>query len=98
MLDRSNQGGHKPFFLLPCNRQAFQAWLGLQTQWVHAGMGQPVGLDYAGMQAYLHMARLDTRPRRARQLLADIQLMERVTLAEWADRARQDRASPARKR
>jgi hypothetical protein len=43
------------------------------------------------------MARLDRPPRRARQLLADIQRMERATLHEWADRARRERPSSARR-
>jgi hypothetical protein len=60
-------------------------------------MGQPVGLNYAGVEAYLRLARLDRPPRRARQLLADIQRMERVTLHEWADRARRERPASARR-
>jgi hypothetical protein len=97
VLDQSDTGGPKPFFLLPENQRALTTWLALQTQWVHAGMGQPTGLNYAGVEAYLRLARLDRPPRRARQLLADIQRMERVTLHEWADRARRERPASARR-
>jgi hypothetical protein len=97
VLDRSDIGGPRPFFLLPDNQRALTTWLALQTQWQYAGMGSAVGLNYAGVQAYLRMARLDRPPRRARQLLADIQRMERATLHEWADRARRERPSSARR-
>lgn len=97
MLDQSDTGGPKPFFLLPDNQRALTTWLALQTQWVHAGMGQPVGLAYAGVEAYLRLARLDRPPRRAKGLLADIQRMERITLHEWADRARRERPASARR-
>jgi hypothetical protein len=97
VLDRSETGGPRPFFLLPDNQRALTTWLALQTQWQYAGMGSAVGLNYAGVQAYLRMARLDRPPRRARQLLADIQRMERATLHEWADRARRERPSSARR-
>ena len=91
MLDQSDTGGPKPFFLLPENQRALTTWLALQTQWVYAGMGQPTGLNYAGVEAYLRLARLDRPPRRARQQLA------RVTLHEWADRARRERPASARR-
>lgn len=97
MLDRSDTGGPRPFFLLPDNQRALTTWLALQTQWQYAGMGSAVGLNYAGVEAYLRLARLDRPPRRARQLLADIQRMERTTLHEWADRARRERAAPRRR-
>lgn len=96
VLDRSAEGRRKPFYLLPENRAALDAWLQVQTQWRIGGMGTPTGLDYAGIEAWMRCTGRAGNPRRARRLLQDLQLMERVTLNEWADRAQRDSARSRR--
>lgn len=96
MLDRSAEGRRKLFFLLPENRAPLDAWLQLQTQWRIGGMGTPTGLDYAGVDAWMRVTGRAGNPRRARRLLHDLQLMERVTLNEWAERAQRDSARSRR--
>lgn len=96
MLDRSAEGRRKPFYLLPENRAALDAWLQVQTQWRVGGMGTPTGLDYAGIEAWMRCTGRAGNPRRARRLLQDLQLMERVTLNEWADRAQRESARTRR--
>lgn len=96
MLDRSAEGRRKPFYLLPEHRATLDAWFQLQTQWRIGGMGTPTGLDYAGIEAWMRLTGRASNPRRARRLLQDLQLMERVTLAEWADRAQRESARTRR--
>lgn len=76
------------FYLWPENLRAFNAWMRVQTQWRVGGMGTPTGLDYAGVEACIRMARL-APPRRVRSLLAELQVMERSTLATWAEQQRE---------
>lgn len=44
--------GNEEHFLWPCNVQAWQLWLELQTQWRHGFNGR-TGLDYGAVLAYL---------------------------------------------
>ncbi len=82
--------------MLPENRAPLDAWLQLQTQWRVGGLGTPIGLDYAGIEAWMRVTGRAGNPRRARRLLQDLQLMERVTLNEWAERAQRDSARSRR--
>lgn len=60
------------------NLPSVNAFTDLRTQWRHAGMhGQRMGLDYAGVSAWLD---LFIRPRRRRALMADLMVMESAVL------------------
>ena len=58
------------------------AWFAVQTQW-RVGMAGAIGLDYAGVEAAIRLRRLARGKRERAQLMADLQVMERVTLVEW---------------
>ncbi|MDB5884243.1 MAG: hypothetical protein JWR74_414 [Polaromonas sp.] len=60
------------------NLPAVDAFVSVRTQWQYAGMaGQRMGLNYAGVSAWLDRF---VRPRRRRALMADLQLMESAVL------------------
>lgn len=57
----------------------FICWQNLRTQWRIAPDGQAIGLDYAGVSAYLvHILRVKAPERAA--LFAGLQAMELATL------------------
>lgn len=91
-----NQGNSAPdagrvFHLWPELQASLLAWFAVQTQWRVGALGA-TGLDYAGVEALLRLRRLGGGRRRTAQLLADLQVMERATLAEWArQREQRDR-------
>lgn len=80
---------HEPYYLWPEHVPALQLWSAVQTQW-RVGMAGATGLDYAGVRASPAFARLRP-PRRAERIFAELCLMERATLDEWAQR--RERAS-----
>lgn len=61
----------------PDNWQTVQAFLACSTQWVYAGMGGIVGLNYPGVKAVLD---LTIKPKHRAEIFAGIQLMERAAL------------------
>lgn len=71
------------------NWPSVSAFRALGTQWVYAGMdGQRVGMDYAGVCAWL--AAHVPRPRRRRPLLRDIQAMEHAVLQADQEKRQQE--------
>lgn len=68
-------------YLWPDNVPAWEAWLGVQTQW-RVGMAGATGLDYAGVRAYLDEIGLDGDERS--DVFAGIQACEREVLRVWA--------------
>jgi len=88
--------------LWPDNLPAWVAFMSVQTQWryVSGGFGPParVGLDYAGVCAYLQAQGHRAKARRGRPalgtLLDDLRACESVAIDEWARKA----ASEARQR
>jgi len=66
----------------------WQLWERLQTQWRYAGMqGQPTGLDYAGVTAFLRATGYDrSRRRNLAQAFDDLTAMEHAVLKAWAER------------
>lgn len=62
-------------------------WERLQTQWRYAGMqGQPTGLDYAGVTAYLQaMGYGRGKHRSLAQTLEDLTAMELAFLRAWSE-------------
>lgn len=95
MLD-GDQGDSAPdagrvFHLWPELQPTLLAWFAVQTQWRVGAVGA-TGLDYAGVEALLRLRRLGGGRRRAAQLMEDLQVMERATLAEWSrQREQRDR-------
>ena len=80
---------HKAFGIWHDNARTFDCFHSLRTQWTFAGgmVPQRVGLNYAGVQAYLAM----NQPRRFhRSLMQDLQLMEIAVLQADAE-LRQER-------
>lgn len=71
------------FWLWPELQASLLAWFAVQTQW-RVGATGATGLDYAGVEALLRLRKLARGPRRTAQVVADLQVMERATLSEWA--------------
>lgn len=60
-------------------------------------MGGALGLDYAGVEALIRMRRLVPR-QQLPEVMADIQVLEAATVAEWqAQREAKERSSHARR-
>jgi hypothetical protein len=55
-------------------------YLASQTQWVYAGMGQPVGLNYPGVAVVMDGMALKGQGRR--EAFDGVQVMERTALEE----------------
>lgn len=64
--------GSTDFYVWPENWAAFVLFTELRTQWRFSPMGQPTGLDYAGVQAALAMR----GAKRTTGIFRDIQLLE----------------------
>ncbi len=79
MLGLSEDDVVQHFDVWPENAETLGLFLRAGTQWrVVAGMGggQYLGLDYAGVEAMLRLARVPDR----RAVFEDLQLMERAAL------------------
>lgn len=63
-------------------------WRELDTQWRHAPMGGPVGLDYAAALALID--RRFRHPRQRREAFWLLQAMEDAALAAYRERAAAD--------
>ncbi|WP_157991424.1 DUF1799 domain-containing protein [Caldimonas tepidiphila] len=75
------------FHLWPENVEPWRLWGEVQTQWRRAGLDRaPVGLDYAGVLAWLQGRGI--RGRRLRRRMQELQVMERAALEEWAQQRR----------
>lgn len=82
-------GGEPPelsFEVWPENWPAVELFMAAATQWRHGGKG-PTGLDYTAVEALMRLRRVAKRDRA--DLLADVQIMERASLAVWAERREQ---------
>ena len=61
-------------------------------------MGGALGLDYAGVEALIRMRRLVPR-QQLPEVMADIQVLEAATVAEWqGERERKERSSSGTRR
>lgn len=74
-------------YLWPCNVLAFNVWTQIQTQWRTSAMGGRVGLDYAGVEAWLR-SRPGLRPRARKELMQGLQAMELSALNAWAQQSK----------
>jgi hypothetical protein len=81
------------FFLWPEHEQVLSVFHACRTQW-RVGFDAPTGLDYAGVESLIRMRRLVQRPRLP-EVLAELQILEDETLAEWR-RQRQAKERSAR--
>ena len=83
-------------FLWPDCVEAFEAWLGVQTQWRKDGMGGATGLDYPGVCACLSERGFKPGSQRRSETFECIQAAERATLEVWAEqRAEEASKQPA---
>jgi hypothetical protein len=91
-------GGQPVFHLWPEHEAAFTVFIACRTQWRLAPMGGALGLDYAGVEALIRMRRLVPR-QQLPEVMADIQVLEASTVAEWqAERERKERSSSGTRR
>jgi hypothetical protein len=81
-------------FLWPDCVDAFEAWIGIQTQWRKDGMGGATGLDYSGVGAYLSEHGFKTGSARRREAFECLQAAERATLEVWAEQRANEASNP----
>ncbi len=74
-------------WLWPCNVQAWQCWIGVQTQW-RVGMGGREGLDYSGVRVYLDECTSLCGDER-REVFKGICAAEVASLEVWAQQAKE---------
>lgn len=79
--DDGGDAGDPLFRLWPEHVDALHLWLATQTQWRHQFAG-PSGLDYAGVRAAPAFGALS--PERREAVFAELCVMERAALGEWA--------------
>lgn len=79
------------FHLWPEHQEVLVLFLACRTQW-RTGFAGAIGLDYAGVESLNRMRRLVPRERLP-DVVAELQVIESETLAEWN---RQRRASERR--
>lgn len=78
------------FHLWPEHQEVLGVFLACRTQW-RSGFSGAVGLDYAGVEALVRMRRLVPRARMP-EVIAELQVLEAETLAEWSRRRAADRS------
>ena len=76
------------FEVWPDNYQAVSTFIELQTQWRVSGMGSATGLDYVAALAVIR--ELELEKDEARELFADIRVMEAAALEQMADDREKD--------
>ena len=82
-VDEAGRGRRdQVFHLWPEHQEALSVFLAARTQW-RAGFAGAIGLDYAGVEALVRMRRLVPRARLP-DVMAELQLLEAETLAEWS--------------
>ncbi|MDH0049629.1 DUF1799 domain-containing protein [Comamonas terrigena] len=71
------------------NMPVVEAWIGVETQWLYAGMaGVQTGLNYAGVQAWLQIF---IKPGERPAIMRGLQLMERAALDAMNERRQQEK-------
>lgn len=75
-------------YLWPDNLQAWQCWMGVQTQW-RSGGGGATGLDYHSVHTFLRAVH-GLRGQELREVFDGIQAAERATLEVWAEKRKRD--------
>lgn len=77
----------EPVYLWPENVASWNLFMDVQTQWRSNGVGN-TGLDYPSVHCVIDQHRVWRRRRRER--FAEVQVMERACLEEWAEKARRE--------
>ncbi len=80
-VDQASTRRQQIFFLWPEHEEAVRVFLACRTQW-RVGFDGPTGLDYTGVESLIRMRRLVQRAR-VPEVLAELQILEDETLAEW---------------
>jgi hypothetical protein len=80
-VDEPSTRQQRVFYLWREHEEAVRVFLACRTQW-RVGFDEPTGLDYAGVESLIRMRRLVQRPRLP-EVLAELQILEDETLAEW---------------
>jgi len=69
-------------YLWPEHVESWNLYQAVSTQWVH-GLNGPVGLNYQSVEGVMRMWHL--KPRKQRELLYNLQVMERAALRAWRE-------------
>lgn len=80
------------FHLWPEHVPALELWGIVGTQWLYSGMGGATGLNYGGVEAAMRLHGVPRADRADR--FAELRVMERAALAEWARRAKARESLP----
>lgn len=84
-VDRTDRArAQQLFHLWPEHQDVLGVFLACRTQW-RAGFAGAIGLDYAGVEALVRMRKLVPRARLP-DVIAELQILEAETLAEWGRR------------
>lgn len=71
------------------NMPVVDAWSGVETQWLHAGLaGVMTGLNYAGVQAWLQIF---IKPGERASIMRGLQVMERAALGAMHELRQQEK-------
>lgn len=65
------------------NREAFEVFIGCQTQWRVGGMGTRTGLDYTAVEAFMRI----TQVRKRADVFGRVRLIELGALQAMSERA-----------
>lgn len=74
------------FEIWPENVETVNFFMRLQTQWVYAGMGGLVGLNYQSVDMLFRIER--TSPKKQREILEGLRFMEAVVVNVIAEKAK----------
>ncbi len=93
-VDSSDRKTKPPvFYLWPEHQEALGVFLASRTQW-RTGFDSVTGLDYAAVEALIRMRRLVPRSRMP-EVMAELQILEDETLAEWSRRRKEQSGARA---
>lgn len=85
---RDAQPREQGFGVYQENMPVVEAWCGVETQWLCAGMGGVMtGLNYAGVHAWLQIF---IKPRERASIMRGLQVMERAALDAMHERRQQE--------
>lgn len=87
--ERESEPRQEGFGVYEENMPVVEAWCGVETQWLYAGMaGVQTGLNYAGVQAWLQIF---IKPGERQAIMRGLQLMERAALDAMHERRQQEK-------
>lgn len=77
----------KPFEIWPENWETVEMFMELQTQWIYAGMGVPIGIPVPAMKALFDIRGIPRAKRH--EALRDLQVMEYAALKVLGERTKE---------